>query len=346
MILSRYAIQQMGYSEHPQSDTLEINFGIILVLSLRGIVFEKDCQFKQSKVVNFGKNCSVVISESVNDAAKLLVNDTFADDEAKWISEKKATSPFLLIHFKESSAKLLSGGYRQEKDGYILTYDAFPEGKIEIRNWEKEFLPNIITSLTVNLSTLDRQIELIPIDRSVFGTTKDGVTVFDLKFSGSANAYVSVSRKPEELNALLDKSKKQAKKLTKDICGHFYLALNESDRLKKFLGNFYFIERYTHSTFKTLDYNGDAIKTFNIPSRIEGSMSEFFQKIFSESKNLSQRFHWCAMLIWDTIDEKDIACFHELKSVRDRLSHGEHIQESALPLEKAKILAMKLLGTK
>lgn len=51
------------------------------------------------------------------------------------------------------------------------------------------------------------------------------------------------------------------------------------------------------------------------------------------------------MLAWDSIEEEDVTCFHELKDVRDRLSHGEHIQELALPVEKAKILAMKLLGT-
>lgn len=346
MNFSKYAIEQMGYAEYQQSDTLEIHFGLILAYSLRGIVFDKDCQLKQSNVVNFGENCKAVISESVNEAAKLLINDTFTDDEEKWISEKKVTSPFLLIHFKESAAKLLKGGYRQEKDGYILTYDAFPEGKIEIRNWEKEILPSVITSLTVNLSTLDRQVELIPIERSIFGLTNDGKTVFDMKFSGSANAYVSKSKKPEEIDSLLDKSQKLFSTITKDMCSHFYTALNETDRLKKYLGYFFFIERLTHSTYKTLSFSDNAIGAFNIPTRLDSSMKVFFENVFTDSKNLSQRFHWCAMFAWDSIDEIDVASFLELKKVRDKLSHGEHIEESALPVEKAKTLAMKLLGAK
>jgi len=34
------------------------------------------------------------------------------------------------------------------------------------------------------------------------------------------------------------------------------------------------------------------------------------------------------------------------KKVLDRLAHGEHIEESELPVETAKTLALKLLGTK
>ncbi len=346
MIFSKYAIELMGYSEYPESDSLEIHFGIILSYSLRGIVFEKDSQLKQSKVVNFGENCTVVISQSINEASKLLTNDIFTDDEEKWLADKNTTPPFLLIYFKESTPKLLKGGYRQEKDGYISTYDAFPEGKAEIKNWEKEAVPSIITSLAVNLSTLDRQVELIPIDRTVFGLTKTGVTVFDIKFSGSANAYVSITKKTEEIDSSLDKSQKLFSALTKDTCSHFYAALNETDRLKKYLGYFFFIERLTHSTYKALSFSDSALGVFNIPSRIDSSMKDFFENVFTESKNLSQRFHWCAMLAWDSVDELDVACFLELKKIRDRLSHGEHIEEPTLPVEKAKTLAMKLLGAK
>ncbi len=241
---------------------------------------------------------------------------------------------------------MLKGGYRKEEYGYIFLYDAFPEKKTDIKNLEKESLPNIITSLTVNLSTLERQVEIVPIDRSVFGKTKDNVTVFDIKLTMSGRGYVSTPKEVEEINLLLDQSKKQAKKLTKEICSHFYLAFNEEDRLKSFLGYFYFIERYTHSTFKTLTYKDDVGKTFSFPSRIEESMDKFFNKSFSEAKNLTQRFYWCAMLVWDSLDEKDMTCFQEIKDFRDKLSHGESVQESTLPVEKAKVLAMKLLGTK
>lgn len=200
MILSKYALEQMGYVEFPESDSLEIHFGIIKVYSLRGIVFEKNSPIKLSEKVSFGKGCSAVISESVNEASKLLVDDLYTDEEEKWVEEKKATSHFLLIYFKESTSRTLQGGYRLEKDGNIYTWDAFPKGKLEIRNWENEILPNIVTSLTVNLSSLDRQIELVPVDRSVFGTTKEGTTVFDLKMTSNISMYASNAEKLQKIN--------------------------------------------------------------------------------------------------------------------------------------------------
>ena len=79
MKLSNYMLGEMGYVNHPASDLLEINFGIIKVYSLRGVLFEKDSTIKLSEKVNFGKNCTVVISESINEASKILVEDVYAD---------------------------------------------------------------------------------------------------------------------------------------------------------------------------------------------------------------------------------------------------------------------------
>lgn len=346
MFLTKYAIEAMGYKEFPDTDSLEISFGIIKVYSLQGMVFENDCEDKKSEAVTLFDRCVVSIAQSVNEASKLLIGDVFADDEEKWLSEKKANPPFLLIYFKESAPRELKGGYRQENDGYIYTYDAFPEGKKEIREWEEETLPGIVTSLTVNLSTLDRQVKLIPVERSIFGVTKEGTTVFDLKITGSGSCYVSSPKSIEQINTSLCNSKRLLPVLTKDVCRNFYAALNEPDRMKQFLGYFQFLERYTHSTYKTLSYNNDAKGVFNVPQRINGSVSKFFENMFSDSKNLAQRFHWCAIIAWDNIEESDVNCFLEVKKVRDRLSHGEHVEEPELPVEKVKELALKILGTK
>lgn len=346
MILSKNAIEAMGYKEFPDTDVLEISFGIIKAYSLRGIVFEKDCEDKKSEAITLLDRCTVAIAQSVNEASKLLTGDIFADDEEKWLSEKKANPPFLLIYFKESVSRELKGGYRQEKDGYIYTYDAFPSGKKEIKEWEEEVLPSVVTSLIVNLSILDRQVELVPIERSIFGVTNEGITLFDLKITGSANIYTSSQKSVEQINISLGNSKGLLTVLTKDVCRNFYAALNEPDRMKQFLGYFQFLERYTHSTYKALSYNNDVKGVFNIPQRINMPVSRFFENIFSDSKSLAQRFHWCAIIAWNNVEESDVNTFIEAKKVRDRLSHGEHVENPELPVEKVKELALKLLGTK
>jgi hypothetical protein len=346
-IFTRDFIEAMGYSEYPLTDLIEVHFGILRAYSLRGIHFEQDCQGKQSEVVSIADRCTVVIAQSINKASKALVGEVFVEDEEKWLSDRQVDPPFLLIYFREAFPKELRGGYRQEKDGCICTYDAFPEGKKEITEWEDKAIPGIVTSLTINLSTLERQVDLVFIERHVIGITSKGQTLFDHRLSGDILiGYRSAPKKLEEIDTLLEKSKELLPVLTKDVCRHFYEALNEPDKMKKFLGYFQFIERYTHSTYKSLNYSNEAQEAFNVPDRMKESATKFFEKIFEDSsKNLPQRFHWCSILAWKKIEESDVACFLEIKKIRDRLSHGEHIEEKDLPVDKAKFLSLKLLGS-
>ena len=346
MILTKYAIENMGFTEHPETDQLEISFGIIKTYSIRGISFEKECERKESRVASFGTNCTAVISQSIDDASQLLIGDSFVDDEEKWLSDKKVSPPFLLVYFRECTPRVLSGGYRQEIDGNIWTYDAFPEGKIEIRNWENDVELRIITALSVHLSTLEQQVQIVPVERVIFGTTTNGKAVFDTKLSGSIQGYVSSPISLDGIGYSLDQAEQLFGELTKNSSRHFYAALNEEDRLKQFLYFFMFLERLTHETFKSLSYEKNAKQLFCIQQRMGGADSNFFSTIFSDTKNVADRFRWCAMTVWGQLGEQDICDFLELKKVRDRLAHGEHIEESVLPVKKAKLLGLKLLGTR
>jgi hypothetical protein len=274
----------------------------------------------------------------------MLVGDTFVEDEEKWLSDRKVNPPFLLIHFREASPTELRGGYRKEEDGCIYTYDAFPDGKKEIREWEDKAIPCIVTSLTVNLSTLERQVDLVFIERSIFGITSKGQTLFDQKITGSLSLSSAFPKSLEGINTSLEKSKEQLPVLTKDMCRNFYAALNEPDKMKRFLGYFQFIERYTNSTYDLLDSS----KAFNVPDRLKESKTKFSEKILKILKganDLSLRFYLCSILAWGKIEKSDVDCFLEIKKIRDKLSHGGHIEEKDLPVDKAKALAMKLLGT-
>ena len=232
MILTKYAIENMGFTEHPETDRLEISFGIIKAYSIRGISFEKECDRKISRVASFGTNCTAVISQSLDAASQLLTGDSFVDDGAQWLSEKKAYPPFLLVHFREHTQRVLSGGYRQEIEGTIWTYDAFPEGKVEIRNWENDVELRIITALSVHFSTLERPVEIVPLERVIFGTTTDGKKVFDVKLSASIQGYVSSPISLDSIGYSLGQAEQLFNELTKDSSRHFYAALNEEDRFK------------------------------------------------------------------------------------------------------------------
>lgn len=308
------------------------------------MLFEKDCENKISELINFSEQCSVVISHSVNDASLVLGGDKYVEDEESWLAENKVTPPFVTIHFKESQSRELRGGYRKIENGCLCTYDAFPDGKKEIIQWEKNELPSIVTALTVQLSTFERHVKLKPFSRSVYGLTEDGTTLFDFKVTFNIQGYASESLSLEKINENLVYASKMLPTLTVDISRNIYMALNEPDITKQFLGYFQFIERFTHSTYKTLRYTDDVKPLINIPSRLSQVLDVFFERTLNDSKSLSQRFHWCALLSWGTIDDKDVNDFLEVKKIRDKLSHGEHLEDSELPVQKTKILAFKLLG--
>ena len=345
MVLTKYVIEKIGYSKFPEEDTLEITFAILRVYSLKGIHFEEDCDNPNSKVVSFGNNCTVAISNSINEASKLLTGDIFTDeDEESFISKKKISPPFVVLYFKESESRTLHGGYRQEIDGNIYLYDGFPNGKPEIRKWENELLPNIVTSMAVHFSTPERLAVMTPVLRSVFGTTTSGKTVFDLKMtSGIGTISVSNCHKIDEINSFLESSSSFYSMLAANSTKHLYTAFNEKDKLKQFLNYFLFIERFTHKQYKVLSGDIDFNGIVNLPEHLKLSGASFFKNQVNIAKNLSQRFHWCALMHWENIDDSDISFFIKAKKLRDRISHGENFDEATLPVAKLKELSLKLL---
>lgn len=345
MMFTKHAIETMGFTEYPGSDVLEIEFRIIRVYSIQGLNFSQKSDSRLSGEFEFGENCTAIISDSVNLACKTLCGEDLVEDEEKWLKEKKQRPPFALIYFKEFKTRTLVGGHRKEDNEYIYTYDGFPNGKEDIRAWEKDSLPKIFTALVVHLSTLERPIMLIPLERAISGKTNTGKTLFDMKLTAKADIVVSSGRTSIELDQLLEKSSNLYKNIDNKTSKHLHRAFNEKDRLKQFLSYFLFIEVNTHKEFNGISYEGDASSVFMMPERLNRTANEFFKNRFSESKNLSQRFHWCSILSWSQINDQDIDDFLYIKKIRDKLAHGEDIDEADFPVEKARNLSLKILGT-
>ena len=112
MQASSSAIEKMGYSKYPDDDVLSVKFAVQRVYSVQGINFEKESELLKSAVIQFGQQCKVVIADSVNKAANEACGEDYAENEEH----------------------ILKGGFWQEKEEHILTYDEFKDGKQEIKN--------------------------------------------------------------------------------------------------------------------------------------------------------------------------------------------------------------------
>ena len=171
--LSNDALKGIGFSEYPDSDELEIRFIIVRVFSVEGLSFSPESSTTLTEVFDFGSNCSAVVSNSLNEACQALTGDNFVDeDESEWVEKKKARPPFALIRFQEFETRTLKGGWRKKDEESLVTYDAFPDGKADIKKWEKQSLPSIVTSLVVNMSTMDRPVNLVPVERAISGVNR------------------------------------------------------------------------------------------------------------------------------------------------------------------------------
>ena len=113
--------------------------------------------------------------------------------------------------------------------------------------------------------------------------------------------------------------------------------------MKKFLYYFLVLEVHTHQIFKTLDYISSFDSINSLPNRIVKEAKVLFLTYQKDAKNLVHRFIWCSLLSWEDISDEDIQLFKDLKKIRDQIFHGEEVDLRALPINQARLLALKMI---
>lgn len=340
MQFSKYALEHMGYTEYPEDDILNIIFHCLIVCEIEGVNIEDQIDLK---IFKLGINCDVVITNHLNDGVKHLTNQNFTDNEEKWVKDKNAIKPFLLIFFKENLTTQLKGGYRQKYEDIIMTHNAFEGEMKEIKTWRLEQLPKIITSIVLNFSSYSQEVVIKPIDEKIFGLTTDGTYLEDFNFRISANLTQSFNVSLDNIEKMMLETERSYQNIPDNLAHNFYVFLNEKDNFKRFLGFFQIIEKFTHLCFKKIKYDNDVVDLIKIANGVETHGYAHLKGFFEQSKNLRSRFIWCALTIWKDIDDSDIDKFLEIKKIRDKISHGEDVAMKDINSSEAKRLTIKLL---
>jgi hypothetical protein len=120
----------------------------------------------------------------------------------------------------------------------------------------------------------------------------------------------------------VDRAIALAHRISTDISSFYCRALNEDDPLKRFLFLFLTIERQTHAAFNAADHGAYINEIARSPDRVRKYGDQFLLSQHERWKNLSDRFHWCAMTVWPHLTDNDVRDFLEIKKIRDRLTHG------------------------
>src|SRR5699024_8685873 len=249
--------------------------------------------------------------------------------------------PYFVIHFKIKEPFICSSGYWQRMEGNLLTYNCFPEAKQAIKDLENKIIPSLILSLTVQLSEIGKAARFNLIDHGVYAKTNENETLVDIHVKSTARGCVS--RSISEIKNKVAEALKQYSRFEPKVATLLYSALTEKDKLRKFLSLYQSLEIHIHKTFAQINFKKHVDDVSSYPERLNETSREFFIQRHADSKTLTQRFIWCAMLQWDKIKDLDVKKFKEIKKSRDRLSHGEQISESSLPINDLENLLFKVL---
>lgn len=343
MGLTNYALERMGFAEIPSDLVIEARFCSLNIYEVRGLVSDRASPLKPDELKCADNEIALSLGDSVNEICQVLLGENFVDEEEKWQSDTKTSPPYLAVLTQLDKAVACSGGYWKQEQEHIVTHDCFSDVKEALRNLENRRTSVAVAALSASLSSDQKAFFFIPIAREVFAETNLNKRLIDLRFQFSAEGYVSSPMATHIVSEKIASSKKLAKALHPKVGYFFMLAAKENDPLKKFLYLYLVIEIHTHQTFKDLDYCGALESLHVLPDRVASSAAAFYVERQKESKNLSQRFMWCSILRWAEIHDADIDAFKSIKGVRDRIYHGEEVNEKSLPIHQAQALALKLM---
>lgn len=344
MPLTKYGIEAMGFTKIPAGTKIKAVFNLVSVYSIEGIALNDIYPESFSAISHRNKDFSFAFGNSVNEISNALLGDDFAEDEAVWQKRNNANPPYLLIHFKiKDPYTCTSGHWKRTETQFLLTYDCFPNAKDDLKVIENRITPPLLCSLTVQLSKIHQPVRFKHVNREVYGDTTDGETLIDMRMDITARVSTRKGASPKEIKNIIADSLKQYKAFEPRVGSLFWGGLKEKDRFKKFLNFYQTLEIYTHKTFSQIDYEKHVDAFSPSPTRLAKSARQFFLDRQTESKNLTQRFMWCSILRWQSLQDADVEKFKQIKKCRDALSHGVEILEATLPVEDLENLLLKIL---
>jgi hypothetical protein len=343
--LSTYALEAMGFRELLARGSLAASFMSVTVFEARGVTFpEGFADARQGRVA--GASYRIALSKSVNAGCQCLIGDDFAESEAEWLKEVKASGPFALVAVGPTNfIECESGRMMRMPDGNITTYDSFPRLRDTLRSLEDRVLPPVVSTLTLALNEPDRYVALRKVARASAGRTSAGVTVHDIRVDMRAELTVSRAISDTRAVEILDVSIGRAPTLHQRAARYFALGTAEDDQLKKFLFFFLSLEVETHAVFGRIDHarklRGNLLRDGARAPR--PSAIELITRDVSKWDNLFDRFVWCATCVWCGLADDDIRLFKDLKSTRDAIAHGRASEPPAGFARQAELLAHKVL---
>jgi hypothetical protein len=337
-VISTAALDAIGFRD---GLAVEATFHSVNVYFLQGIQCSQATLEHAAGTTRSGINYQLAIGFSVNDASKRLFGDTLVDDELKWAEQHACTGPYLLVEVEASPAKRV--GRVKDEGASITTYNMFSSEKMALSAMEDDVLPQAVSAVSDLLRAAGNQCAARHVVREVFGLTSDSRRpVHDIRFSMSGTLSVSRIVNEETIRYALKEAPMLAPRLDPNVAKFLHLGTDEADPLRKFLFFFLAVEIETHRTFADIDHATKVACVLDASLHNNEIATVFLQAQPERLKTLKDRFIWCAMFAWPGMTTVDLGEFAQLKSVRDKLSHGEITAPPSSAVASIEALALKL----
>jgi hypothetical protein len=290
-----------------------------------------------------GVRFNIALSNSLNRICRELVDDDFSPDEPKWLKENQASPPFVVVHQGPTDVGAALAGHWGRFDGHLVTYGAFSDIRARLREEAMRLIPQLLTSLSSHFSQLPEQIRFDSIYADIIGRTTSGEQLTDITMEANATISVSSHRQGSEIAHLVSNALEGAGSIAHSAADYFYLASKEKDALKAFLFFFLSIEVQVHKTFLQVDREKGLEMQLAPLSALPSAGRQLFASV-TNTKELKERFIWCAVCAWRSLTDSDVIAFSDLKELRNAIAHGRRATVTSQHVRLAHGLAAKVLA--
>lgn len=278
-------------------------------------------------------------SEPIGNDIKQLVSITV---EERQLARKKkfGNRPFLIV-IGEGEVPFFTPTHQRDAEDYIVCFDGADNGVIRARFQDK------ITALLISLiSEADTIIGIRKVTDPLVFFREDGKPIYSYSFSaGSVTGYGSRQLADDRLEAI----------------GDLYRLLSADTILQR-------VQRLIRSSIETED---DPLRSFlaawlafqTFVEKVFGTYEAFFfdrllekehlalqrqylgriQEVMKGKYGLANKFALVSFHLSPDTGENDLKTVLQIKKVRDKLSHGESVEEVSLPVKPIRSLASKYL---
>jgi hypothetical protein len=195
-------LKSMGFEPFDENNKIEAKFHSLNVYEIRGINNTNDSLKCPDKLKNVTSEVSISIGSSLNDLSKSLTGENWVENEEEWRKDKKRNPPYLMVLTSLPETTICKSGFIKKEQDRLFTYNCFLEEKMKIAKLEKEMSYPVVTALSAVLSNNGHIVTFHPVEREVYGITKDGKQITDFLMTGHGEISTQKDFKALEISTV------------------------------------------------------------------------------------------------------------------------------------------------